>query len=81
MKKKIILVSSVLILIIVIIGALIVYSNQSKKSTVLYAGNVLVPQKWHQRAIKDGYYCPSWNANAASQIEVGSICLKLNKNH
>jgi hypothetical protein len=77
-KKKIVWFGGILISIILII-VLLGYFNQSHdEPKPLYAGNVLVPQKWRQRALKAGYYCPSWNANAASQIEVGSICLKLN---
>jgi len=76
-KKKIVWFGGILISIILII-VLLGYFNQSHDEPKLYAGNVLVPQKWRQRALKAGYYCPSWNANAASQIEVGSICLKLN---
>ncbi len=76
--KKIIYFSLIVLIIILAIGWWLYFSKSQNKPKPLYAGNLIVPSRWRQKALKLGYYCPSWNTTAASQIEVGSICLKIN---
>lgn len=80
MKKNrslVYLIGLVVLIIILSFSYYVYVSNHQSKPKPLYAGNLIVPNRWRQKALKLGYYCPSWNNNAASQIEVGSICLKI----
>ncbi len=77
-RKLIYLVALIVLIIILGFSYYIYANNHQPKLKPLYAGNLIVPNRWRQKALKLGYYCPSWNNNATSQIEVGSVCLKIN---
>lgn len=77
----------VLLFIVIVVAGVLLYSDwldsksptppKSTNSQPLRAGGIIVPAAFQSRALRLGYYCPSWDSSPG-QI-TSDICLPLDR--